>query len=543
MAEDRIRTSAGAKRLGAYLFCSPALVRSALQKQGQSLRNPRRNRRIGEILVEAESISTDELDAAIHSQRVARLAACPLFASLGRADLSALAHRFEEVSVAAGEQFIRQGDTDPTLYVVATGRLEAFHVGDDGREVPLAVIEAGEPIGEMGYFAGGVRAASVRALESSELLRASYADLTHYFENVPHVAPAFVDVVMRRRADNDRRLRRVRQCAEAAALPHLRNFIEPAGSDRLSAGMLSSIERLIRAAASVTLADRASLFLIDRDSGELWTMVAVGLQNEEIRLPRGVGIAGWVAEHNELVNVADAYADPRFNPDIDKRTGYRTHTLLSAPVRNDAGRPVGVVQVINKQFGAFTEEDERLLRAFCDQVAHAVDNFETYRRLLRDQELYVVLLEVATLVTRVPDLAWLASRLGERVEELLDCERCDLLFPDYDANELWSMRRETGQTVTNRYNLASIPAGAAAIDGATVNVLDASHEAGFDPAINARLRTTVRNLLAVPVRNSGREIVAVLQVVNKRRGSFNAGDERLLEAIAAQLGVAAAMNH
>lgn len=532
------------RRIGAYFFCSPAIVRAALQRQGLSLKRPKRERRLGEVLVEMGAVTPAEVDTAVRTQRVARLRACPLFADLTRTELAALAARFTEVSVAAGEQFIRQGEEDPTLYVVASGRLEVFRVEPDGREVPLAVVGAGEPIGEMGYFAGGVRNASVRALEATELLRARYTDLTHYFENVPRVAHAFIDVVERRRAATQARLAARAHAPEAAPAPlaHLAAIVDLSGARHLGSGMEGSIKRLVHAAARVTDAERASLFLVDGETGELWSMVAEALETGEARLQPGEGIAGWVAAHGEIANVTEAYEDPRFSPAIDRLTGYRTRTVLAAPVRDERQRVVGVVQVLNKNFGAFTDEDERLLRAFCEQVGAAVANLETYRRLVEDYEVLTGVLEIATLASMSRDLGTLSDRVGTRLEELLECRRCDLLIADYGNDRLWSARRDGAKSSTSRFAVTELPAGRAAVEGCTINIADASADAEIDPGLHERLGVAVTNLLAVPVRNSARTVVGVLQCVNRDAGPFTRAEERLAEAVAAQIGVSALVN-
>lgn len=187
------------KRLGDYLICSPAVLKNAVKKQGQMLKWRLAPKHIGEILLEDGLISQDELDIAIRKQRVDRLRASPVFNMLSEAELAAISTRFVEVTVEAGEQFIIQDEPDPTLYILAKGKVEVYRTNLDGTHIHLAYIEPYEPIGEMGYFQGGVRTASVRAVENSELLRANYASLTHYFEHVPRVAHEFMRIVEQRR--------------------------------------------------------------------------------------------------------------------------------------------------------------------------------------------------------------------------------------------------------------------------------------------------------------------------------------------------------
>src|SRR5436309_13026359 len=81
---------------------------------------------------------------------------------------------------------------------------------------------------------------------------------------------------------------------------------------------------IVHAAARVVEADRCSLFLVDRERGELWTKVAQGIGTKEIRIPIDRGIAGAVATTNAAINIPDAYKDHRFNQNVDKQTGYKT---------------------------------------------------------------------------------------------------------------------------------------------------------------------------------------------------------------------------
>jgi HD-GYP domain-containing protein (c-di-GMP phosphodiesterase class II) len=125
-------------------------------------------------------------------------------------------------------------------------------------------------------------------------------------------------------------------------------------------------------AAKVAEADRCSIFLVDREKAELWSKVAHGTQ--EIRIPLGTGIAGAVAARGDVVRIADAYADARFNKKVDAGTGYRTRSILCVPMWNTRREIVGVLQALNRRDGDFTEEDAELLVALGGQAASAVEN-------------------------------------------------------------------------------------------------------------------------------------------------------------------------
>src|SRR6202046_827993 len=131
-----------------------------------------------------------------------------------------------------------------------------------------------------------------------------------------------------------------------------------------------------------TGAERGTVFLIDHERNEIWSLVGMGLDQHEIRLPINRGIAGWVAEHGETVNLEDAYSDPRFESEVDLRLGFRTKSLLCLPILSKADETIGVLQLLNKKTGPFTTADENLLRAISDHVALALENAQLHRDLL-----------------------------------------------------------------------------------------------------------------------------------------------------------------
>jgi len=196
---DNIIMPNGKKKLGAYLLCSTAALQNVVKQQGQSLKLGKKPKHIGEILLDSGVITEDELTTAVRKQRVDRLRLSPVFSMLSDVELAAISNRFTEVSVDPGKQFIFQDEPDPTLYIIASGRVEVYRTTLEGKHVHIAYVDAPEPIGEMGYFQGGIRNASVRAVDSVELLQADYSKLTHYFEYVPRVAHEFMKIVENRR--------------------------------------------------------------------------------------------------------------------------------------------------------------------------------------------------------------------------------------------------------------------------------------------------------------------------------------------------------
>lgn len=118
--------------------------------------------------------------------------------------------------------------------------------------------------------------------------------------------------------------------------------------------------------------DRTSLFLVDHDKGEVWSKAAIGLEIPEIRLPMHRGVVGFVARTGRPLNLKDVYNDPRFDRTTDRKTGYRTKTMLTMAVRGADGAVLGVLQALNKRDGDFTTADEAAMARYCDEAAQAI---------------------------------------------------------------------------------------------------------------------------------------------------------------------------
>jgi signal transduction histidine kinase/putative methionine-R-sulfoxide reductase with GAF domain len=191
-------------------------------------------------------------------------------------------------------------------------------------------------------------------------------------------------------------------------------------------GDLDTLLTLIMAKVTELMdADRSTLYLVTEDGRWLWSKVVQGDERVEIRLEVGEGIAGWVAETREIVNIPDAYADQRFQPAVDLKSGYRTRSILAVPMLGALGGLVGVLQVLNKSDGPFTQPDEELLMALASQAAIAIENARLYHSLVsQNQELQRArrdlerrtrelnaLYEVEKELTRALDLDDLLSRI------------------------------------------------------------------------------------------------------------------------------------
>ena len=119
--------------------------------------------------------------------------------------------------------------------------------------------------------------------------------------------------------------------------------------------------KIAQKAAEVMGADRCSLFLHDSKTDELWSMVALGMEGQVIRMPSSTGLTGACFRGGEKINLEDAYRDPRFNREMDARTGYRTRSILCVPIHTRSGGILGVILLLNKKDGVFNKDDETFL--------------------------------------------------------------------------------------------------------------------------------------------------------------------------------------
>lgn len=138
------------------------------------------------------------------------------------------------------------------------------------------------------------------------------------------------------------------------------------------------LQRLIGTITSMLDAERSTLFLNDEKTSELYTEVGQGLGTTQIRLPNSAGIAGAVFTSRQTINIPHAYADLRFNPAFDRKTGFFTRSILCVPVVNKDGKTIGVTQVLNKRGGIFTEADEARLKAFTSQISIGLENAKLF---------------------------------------------------------------------------------------------------------------------------------------------------------------------
>ena len=307
-------------------------------------------------------------------------------------------------------------------------------------------------------------------------------------------------------------------------------------SDSLSLDVL--FPRLMAVVTEALNADRSSLFLHDPETNELFSRVMQGDAIGEIRFPCHLGVAGSVFTRGEAEIIADAYADPRFNQEVDRRTGYRTRNILCVPIRNKNREVIGITQVLNKQAGDFDGEDQRLLEGLSLQASAALENARLFEKVERQQREEAMLLEVSISIVAEIHLGPLLERIMAAVTTLLEADRGTLFLYDAAGHQLFS--RVAGGIAGEeiRFPADAGIAGECFSSGRVINIPDAYSDPRFNPDFDRHTGYRTHSMLCMPIVARGERKIGVMQILNRKGGAFGSADERRLRAFSAQAAVA-----
>jgi signal transduction histidine kinase len=303
-------------------------------------------------------------------------------------------------------------------------------------------------------------------------------------------------------------------------------------------------------------ADRSTLYLLDQAKGELVSRIVIGEQVRSIRIRVGHGIAGTVAKTGKPIRLKDAYQDPRFEPEWDLFTGYRTKSMLAAPLKNHMGRTIGVIQVLNKQSSEeFTAEDEAILAALSTQAAVAIDNSRLFLSLI--QKNHQLLTTKEQLERRVTDLQLLfelersmahAVTLDDLVRAVLpsvarasEAEGASLLLGEEDSGDLQQYVFDGSRPESlDRFGIKAGEGllARAMLQGEPLELADASLDLHFHPRVEGRFPFAVQSCLVMPLEGEQRFFGAI-GLFSKRGGrAFDQDDRSLLGLVSANVSTA-----
>jgi len=202
-------------------------------------------------------------------------------------------------------------------------------------------------------------------------------------------------------------------------VPHLRALVEASKILNSTLDLDHLLELILEVATREMQADRGTVYLLDKQAGELRARIAQGLETRILRVKVGEGISGKVAETGETVRIEDAYQDPRFAQKFDAKSGYRTSSMLCTPIRNKTGEIIGVIQLLNKTEGTFGREDEVFLNALTVHIAIALENAKLHALLVDRQRIHTELelaRQIQQNLLRPPPERWHRYRMAARAD-------------------------------------------------------------------------------------------------------------------------------
>jgi len=339
---------------------------------------------------------------------------------------------------------------------------------------------------------------------------------------------------------------------ERAKLRALQDISSALGST-LDLGEL--LEMILDRISEVMEADRSTLYLLDEETDELWSKVIQGGEVHEIRLKPGEGLAGAVASTGKPLNIKDAYQDVRFDAEWDRATGYRTRSTLCVPMKNQHGRTIGVVQVLNKHEGHFTVADEALLTALASHAAVSIENsklflsvvgknielLETKEKLEKKIRELDVLFEITQVAASAMELDDLLAGVLARTMRATDAEAASILLADEHTGDLTFRAAVGGEP--DRVKKMKIRAGQGisgwvAEHGRPQIVNEVEKDARHHNHISDEVGYHPKSVLCVPLRWD--EGSGALQLLNKAggRAPFMDDDLKMATVIAGHLSTA-----
>lgn len=308
--------------------------------------------------------------------------------------------------------------------------------------------------------------------------------------------------------------------------------------DRLLVLIMEEVTRLMDA-------ERGTLYIVENEKGELWSKIAQKAEIKEIRLKIGVGIAGHVAKTGAIINIKDAYNDKRFDPTTDKKTGYKTRSILCMPIREPVkkkgqeGEIIGVLQILNKKDGVFTDEDEDLLTSLCSQIAISLVNARLYGILDNRARELDLLFNLEKELSKAFDVDEMSKNLVKLIPKSLDSENLILLFLDDETSAI----THHFSNIPIGKNITSAPFSVE--KGILKQVLknkaiylsnNAETDDKIDRDLMGFLKLKVENIICAPLINE-KGVMGVLYLINKKgeHGYYTSNDKKILESIASQI--------
>lgn len=273
--------------------------------------------------------------------------------------------------------------------------------------------------------------------------------------------------------------------------------------------LTEAMKKIVEETCEFLKCDRATVFLLDDQKQELWSKVGAGL-SFTIRIPWNKGIVGHAVVNGEVVNIMDAYSDPRFNQDVDRKMDYKTETILVCPIFDQSKRVTGAVQAINKFHGYFTKEDEGLLGILANLAGSALRNSIQYdEQLLFLNNLRHILKQGIQLHASF-NFQTMIPAAEEILKSTMNVEKAIIFIVDIEK-EILIHYEKNGES--KRFEFDCGIAGHVAKTGLMENYLNAYQSPLYNGTIDL---DTNLPLICMPIKKDNYKIIGVLEVVNPK---------------------------
>ena len=249
-----------------------------------------------------------------------------LFKYIGDNDLQKISKTMKEETFSAGTIIFNERTRGERLYLILDGKVKISKVTKSGMETPLAILGKGDFFGEMELIEDQERSARTTALENTVVAGISNHDFDSLIKTNHIVTLNLLRAISKRlRSTDEIIVSELEKSLEVSRIQveKLNLLIDAAKSVNSTLDLDKLLDVILETAIKSIAADRGTLYLVDELKSEIWSKALRGAEVIEIRLPIGKGLSGYVAKTGETMNIPDAYNDSRFNPEVDKKSGYR----------------------------------------------------------------------------------------------------------------------------------------------------------------------------------------------------------------------------
>jgi len=297
------------------------------------------------------------------------------------------------------------------------------------------------------------------------------------------------------------------------------------------------------------LTEGAGVLLYDEHRGDLyWRQLRdarriLAPQSEALRLPLEGSIAGWVFRNKKPARVNDTSKDPRYYPEMSRKSGFEIRKVLQVPLMSRE-KTIGVLMVMNKIGGDFTDQDEVLLHSMAGSIGLAIENATVYQKLKKSRDDLEMLYRSSMALATTMDLDHLLEVVITELRAALDTEAAGVLLHDEGRGDLYWREVQDDQGLVPpraldlRLPLDKSISGQVFLTGEPAMLNDPASNALFFKPFEDRTGFVIRNEIIVPL-NTREKTIGCLVVINKRYGQFTVEDVHLLSSLAGVVALAA----